>query len=238
MAVVLSDIKFINGNYTCFSSRGIASLSDRGLLTFLYWECDSRWQVITAVVSTLTGILIIGLPIIIYKKRWRIRHTFFNLQERLLPVNRSDFDSQSFTFDAFVLYNSRDRFWVHDVLRLEMEGTFGFKLCLHFRDFEPGVAIIDNVADAIRKSRKVLAVLSPNFLSSDWCIDELHMSRSYDQNKIILLMLDSINAGEVPALVSVIVLLNNGAAISREYSIVLSKLKCLLSTHFVYNYKI
>ena len=38
--------------------------------------------------------------------------------------------------------------------------------------FEPGVAIIDNVADAIKKSRKVLAVLSPNFLSSDWCIDE------------------------------------------------------------------
>ena len=124
-------------------------------------------------------------------------------------------------FDAFVLYNSRDRFWVHDMLRLELEGTFGFKLCLHFRDFEPGVAILDNVADAIKKSRKVMAVLSPNFLSSDWCIDELHMSRSYDQNKIILLMLDSINAREVPALVSVIFVQCNGAGISTEYAIML-----------------
>ena len=125
---------------------------------------------------------------------------FFTLQEKISHTKSTD--NTPYDFDAFVLYNSRDRFWVHDVLRKELEETHGFKLCLHFRDFQPGVAIIDNVAEAIKKSRKIIAVVSPNFLASDWCIDELHMSRSHNQNKIIMLMLDEIQGeGKEPALV-------------------------------------
>ena len=54
-----------------------------------------------------------------------------------------------------------DRLWVHYKLLTELENVYGFRLCIHHRNFRAGVDIIDNIAQAIRTSRKVLVVMSP-----------------------------------------------------------------------------
>ena len=51
------------------------------------------------------------------------------------------------------------------------------KLCLHTRDFEVGKSIIENIADAIDTSKKVVLVLSKNYTRSQWCMFEAHMSQ-------------------------------------------------------------
>ena len=51
------------------------------------------------------------------------------------------------------------------------------KLCLHTRDFEVGKSIIENIADAIDTSKKVVLVLSKNYTQSRWCMFEAHMSQ-------------------------------------------------------------
>ena len=48
--------------------------------------------------------------------------------------------------------------------------------------------IIDNVEDAIRSSRKVLVIMSENFVNSDWCIEEVNMTMSVDRSKFIVIM--------------------------------------------------
>lgn len=70
-------------------------------------------------------------------------------------------------YDAFVCYCSKDRNWVLDVLLPGLENpTDRYKLCLHERDFRIGTYILDNIESCIEKSRRVLLVLTPNFISS------------------------------------------------------------------------
>uniref|UniRef100_A0A4W4G2I5 Toll-like receptor 4 n=1 Tax=Electrophorus electricus TaxID=8005 RepID=A0A4W4G2I5_ELEEL len=55
---------------------------------------------------------------------------------------------QSYSYDAFVIYSSKDECWVLDEL-----------LCLHMWDFEVGKAIISNIIDeGILGSRKIIVV--------------------------------------------------------------------------------
>ena len=44
------------------------------------------------------------------------------------------------------------------------------------RDFEVGATIVENIADAIYSSRKTLAVLSPDFVRSEWCRHEIRQA--------------------------------------------------------------
>jgi len=54
--------------------------------------------------------------------------------------------------------------------------SFNLQVCIDFEDFSPGRYIIENVAEAIYSSRKTVAVLSPDFINSDWCRKELMMA--------------------------------------------------------------
>lgn len=51
------------------------------------------------------------------------------------------------------------------------------KLCIHERDFEPGQEIETNILMAIENSRRIILVISKNFLKSRWCSLELEMAK-------------------------------------------------------------
>ena len=50
--------------------------------------------------------------------------------------------------------------WVHRILVDTLEKTFGMKTHIHQKDFPIGKYIADNIANAIEKSCKVMAVIS------------------------------------------------------------------------------
>ena len=152
-------------------------------------ECDQLGKVIIAVSSSLASVLLLMLSLLVYRWRWRIYYSMCTLKNWIKRGHTNE-NNECFQFDIFVLYSTNDRFWVHDVLLKKLETVYGFKLCIHLRDFVVGEAIIDNVEEAIKNSKKVLAVLSPNFIASGWCIDELHMARSYDVSKLLLVLLE------------------------------------------------
>jgi hypothetical protein len=56
-----------------------------------------------------------------------------------------------YIYDAFVCYCALDRFWVHNVLMKELEGKYGFKLCIHYRDFGFG-SIADMIVTKLTQS--------------------------------------------------------------------------------------
>ena len=83
-------------------------------------------------------------------------------------------------FDIFISYNSNDKEWVNSVLR---EGlTSRYKVCMDTVDFEPGKYIAENIVHNIWVSRKILLVLSKNFLKSEWCCFEKQIA----QGKVVL----------------------------------------------------
>ena len=73
--------------------------------------------------------------------------------------------------DVFICYSSKDTSWVKELLE-ELERR-NFSCCIDFRNFVPGAAIVQNITEAIYHSRKTIAVLSPDFVNSDWCGQEL-----------------------------------------------------------------
>lgn len=60
------------------------------------------------------------------------------------------------------------------------EGVPPFHLCLHYRDFIPGVAIAANIIqEGFHKSRKVIVVVSQHFIQSRWCIFEYEIAQTW-----------------------------------------------------------
>ncbi|XP_056395725.1 toll-like receptor 4 [Hyla sarda] len=109
------------------------------------------------------------------------------------------YDNPEKEYDAFVIHSSIDEEWVKEQLvpKLE-EGYPCFKLCLHYRDFIPGVPITSNIVnEGIRRSRKALVILSQNFIESKWCSFEFEMVLSWQflesQCGIIVILLEAVN---------------------------------------------
>ena len=68
---------------------------------------------------------------------------------------------------------------------------------IHLRDFLVGEYIADNITKGIESSRKVVAVISPNFVRSGWCREEVLLTHAIDPSKLILVLYKNIPATEV-----------------------------------------
>ena len=73
---------------------------------------------------------------------------------------------------------------------------------IHTRDFELGLPIVQNMADSVYGSRKVLIVLSDNYFASNFCREELHMAvqREADSrdSSLILVAIDKLKKKKLP----------------------------------------
>ncbi|KAL6487324.1 hypothetical protein MHYP_G00039500 [Metynnis hypsauchen] len=104
---------------------------------------------------------------------------------------------QECSYDAFVIYSSKDESWVMDELVENLEnGIPPIHLCLHVRDFEAGKAITSNIIDeGIMGSRKIIVVISKHFTESSWCRFEFEVAQSWlvtqgNANIIIIILED------------------------------------------------
>ena len=104
----------------------------------------------------------------------------------------------TYEYDALVVYSSEDSQWVHNELvsHLENDNDQFLRLCDHERDFLLGEIIFDNISSKMEKSRKVILVISRNFIGSRWCKFETdyarHLSVEKDRNLIVPVMLEDV----------------------------------------------
>ena len=111
-------------------------------------------------------------------------------------------DDEDRIYDAFVSYSSKDDdFVVRELVpHLEggPEGGARFRLCVHFRDFPVGASIAESIISAVENSKRVIIILSDNFLSSEWCQYEFqtahHRLLEEKKNRIIMILLHDIDA--------------------------------------------
>ncbi|XP_029469973.1 toll-like receptor 4 [Rhinatrema bivittatum] len=106
-------------------------------------------------------------------------------------------------YDAFVIFSSKDEEWVMAELVENLEGSLPpFRLCLHFRDFTPGVPIASNIIqEGFLKSRKAIVVISENFMESRWCGFEFELAQSWQflegNAGIIVIVLQQVNKSQL-----------------------------------------
>ena len=108
---------------------------------------------------------------------------------------------KQFEFDVYISYRHYDITWVK-VLHYNLE-SMGFNLCLDEKTFIVGNPIGENIIQAIDSSRKVIFIITENFLNSDWGSYELEMTRMHafqrdNDNMVIVVIKDNIPMERIP----------------------------------------
>ena len=155
------------------------------------------------VALTLGGALVLTFIAftLAYKYRGEMKvlmYTHFNWH----PFDRVDDSDPRKIYDAFVSYSGSDHQWVVNTLQERLEHHDPpYKLCIHHRDFVVGAPIQENILNSVDQSKRMLMVLSRNFLKSEWCLLEFraaHRKVLEDRmNYLIIILFDDVNMDEL-----------------------------------------
>lgn len=104
-------------------------------------------------------------------------------------------------YDAYVSYSHHDLTWVME-LHEELE-SMGFNIIFDVKTFIPGAPTGENIIQAIDSSRKVIFIITENFLENDWGSYELEMARMHafrrgNDNMVIVVIKGDIEMSSLP----------------------------------------
>ncbi len=144
--------------------------------------CSNFYPIVYSIAACVLAIVVAAIGLVFYRKKWTLRFWIHAAREgwRRRQDQRTGRENRQYKYDAFIAYCSRhtpERQWVHFTFVAKLENDHGLKMCIHHRDFLPGIDIVENIVDAINNSRKTVLVLSPSFLDSDWCNFEVRMAK-------------------------------------------------------------
>lgn len=115
-------------------------------------------------------VLTVAMSLAIYNatliKAWLYYKRWF-----LWLVSEEDADEDK-VFDVFVCYARQEDDFINDVLLPWLDDVVKMKVCIHTRNFIPGENIMEQAVWSIQNSRRILVILSNNFLNSGWCVEE------------------------------------------------------------------
>ncbi len=154
---------------------------------------------ITVVLATLIAVILILLPVYRYNREIQV---YVNHRFNWRPFDQDETEVDGKEYDAFISYNVEDSDWVEHTLCQGLEDCDPpYKLCIHKRDFRAGTLIQTNIAISIAKSRRMVMVLSDNFLQSDWCKIEFrsaHLKALQERsNYLIVIVLNEVSEDDL-----------------------------------------
>ena len=164
-------------------------------------KCLSKfWLEFSASMCILLVLAIIGIAIC-YRYRVFLEYMYIIL---LSHRQNKDRTNDSYEFDAFISYSNKDYDWVINTLYKRLTQDMNMKVSIHDKDFIPGRDIAHEILRCIDNSRKVIFVVTRNFLKSDWTNYELEMARIHafrsGRSGLIIILKDGLQVKEMPDL--------------------------------------
>ncbi|XP_006871933.1 PREDICTED: interleukin-1 receptor accessory protein isoform X2 [Chrysochloris asiatica] len=106
-------------------------------------------------------VLLVVILIVVYHVYWLEMVLFYRAH---FGTDETILDGKE--YDIYVSYarNAEEEEFVLLTLRGVLENEFGYKLCIFDRDSLPGGIVTDETLSFIKKSRRLLVVLSPNYV--------------------------------------------------------------------------
>ncbi|XP_071805986.1 uncharacterized protein [Asterias amurensis] len=155
------DMTYDLASLTCSAGNEIGETSD----TVKMRVTENGWTRAAISAFGVSGGMCVLFLVISSLLAYRFRKEVILWWSAKTGKNKDDKD-----FDVFISYKSGtpdEEFVINDLIpRLEKDG---YRVCVHYRFFLPGRSIIDNISDAVRRSRKTLLLLTPGFVESEWC---------------------------------------------------------------------
>uniref|UniRef100_A0A0P6J7L7 Toll-like receptor 5 n=1 Tax=Heterocephalus glaber TaxID=10181 RepID=A0A0P6J7L7_HETGA len=159
-----------------------AWLSDVPLYSLSTEGCDEEEalksvQLSLFVTSAVTVTLFLTTILVVTKLRGFCFLCYKTVQSLVLgdrPLRR---DPNTFKYDAYFCFSSKDFEWVQNALLKQLDAQYSdqnrLNLCFEERDFIPGEDHVANLQAAIWSSRKVVCLVSRHFLLDGWCLEAL-----------------------------------------------------------------
>ncbi|XP_009080616.1 PREDICTED: interleukin-1 receptor accessory protein [Acanthisitta chloris] len=145
-------------NYTCYArnTRG----EDHSQAVVRMKVVAPKYTVELACGLGATVLLVVVL-IVVYHVYWLEMVLFYRAH---FGTDETILDGKE--YDVYVSYarNAEEEEFVLLTLRGVLENEFGYKLCIFDRDSLPGGIVTDETLSFIQKSRRLLVVLSPNYV--------------------------------------------------------------------------
>ena len=182
----------------CIGEKYLKNLTDD--LPHFQLKCLGTFWLEFSVSLCILLILIIIISAICYRYRVFIEYLYIILMSKR---PKQQYENDNYEFDAFISYSTKDYRWVVNTLykRLEEENV---KVAIHDRDFIPGRSIASEILRCIDQSRKIIFVVTRNFLKSDWGIYELEIARIHafrsGRSGLIIILKDGLQAKDLPVL--------------------------------------
>ncbi|XP_066429529.1 toll-like receptor 3 isoform X2 [Eleutherodactylus coqui] len=146
---------------------------------------------------TITTSLMV-LVLLLHFQGWRIKFFWSVLENKILGFKEIDPGDQNFEYDAYIIHAKEDMPWIDCyLLPLEEDEKSNFTFCYEARDFEGGVSPLQLIVNSIKKSRKIIFVITHNFLNDQWCKrfkiqHALQQAIEQSRDSIVLLFLEDI----------------------------------------------
>ena len=163
-------------------------------------SCISKIWLYLSVSGMIVLLLLLTISAILYNFRADVRYVYARLRRYLRRKRK--YVQLLEKYHAFLSYESSNYDWPANTLLETLEDK-GFRLCLPDRDFTPGTDEVDNIIDAIDNSKRVIFVLTRDFLENNWCewhikLARIHAFRNDNENFIIVIIKDDIKSHEIP----------------------------------------
>lgn len=149
------------------------------------------------ILSSTAVITLIVVALLVRFQGWRIQFYWNILINRTLGYSDTKAEEgREFEYDAYVIYAEEDAGWVERRL-VPLENAM-CRFCLEDRDSVIGMPQLESIVDNMRKSRKILFVVTESLLKDPWCrrfkvYQALHQVIEDSRDSVVLVFLQDVH---------------------------------------------
>ncbi|XP_063448052.1 toll-like receptor 2 [Mytilus trossulus] len=193
---LISDVDEIE----CVSQNGTLVILSQFFQNLKTYEVSCQSKLWITLASCISAFIILALifGIIYYRYRFAFEYFFLRIKMKLRHYKPL---SEEFIHDAFISYSHKDISWVKTLY--DNLHSKGLSLCLYHKDFKVGKPIADCIVEAINSSRKIVFVITEDFLESSWGTYEIEMTRIHafregSESMVVVILKDEIKKDKLP----------------------------------------
>uniref|UniRef100_A0A8C7ZYH4 Toll-like receptor 3 n=1 Tax=Oryzias sinensis TaxID=183150 RepID=A0A8C7ZYH4_9TELE len=171
---------------------------NRSIMDFDPMSCKDKTPFQALYMLSSTAVLIMMVSALLVRfQGWRIQFYWNVLINRTLGFSDATAEeANGFEYDAYIIHAEEDAGWVTKQMTPLESGKYRF--CWEERDSIPGMFYLESIMENMRKSRKILFVVTESLLKDPWCRrfkvhHALHQVIEASRDSVVLVFLQDVN---------------------------------------------